>query len=133
MDVLNETWEEYIKDLEILTEKVKKSNANFDFIIGIPRGGLIPATYISHQLEIPLIVDDIYTLITPIKLLVIDDISDTGHTLERYKKNNVTIATLHIKTGTEVIPDFYVREFPKTTWIKYPYEKEEDKWHTKKR
>ena len=121
MAIFNQSWEEYIEDLKHLARKIKESDKKFDIIIGIPRGGFIPAVYISHQLEIPLIVD-LCPPVTTIQILVVDDISDSGSTLKKYERDNITIATLHIKTGTEVIPDFYVREFPSTTWIKYPYE-----------
>ena len=50
---------------------------NIDSVMGLPRGGLIPAVMISHELGIPLVIN-------PTKnTLVVDDINDTGHTLDK--------------------------------------------------
>ena len=37
-----------------LARQIRASKEQFDFIYGIPRGGLIPAVYLSHILDIPL-------------------------------------------------------------------------------
>ena len=52
-------------------------------VYGPPRGGLIPAVYLSHELGVPLIVK-------PEKInkhtLIVDDIYDTGRTMDRITK-----------------------------------------------
>jgi len=113
------SWKRYIEDLETLVKKIRESRQKFDLIIGIERGGYIPAVFISHQLEIPF-----GKVKSNMKILVVDDISDTGKTLDSYTSSIFTSATLYIKEGTKVVPDFYVRKFPKDIWIVYPYEKE---------
>jgi len=84
-------------------------------IFGIPRGGLIIAVKLSHLLGVPL------TLIQPLKdnnCLVVDDVADTGATLEKFK--NYKTATLHYKPWSSVKPTYYVEET--TDWIIYPWE-----------
>ena len=63
-------------------------------------------------------------------ILVIDDVSDGGSTLDCVRSEiqrkapeaKVLTATPYIKTGTKVIPDYYVTEFPKDEWIVFPFE-----------
>jgi len=43
------SYEEIIDNLE---KQIKQSGENFDFICGIPRGGLTPAVHLSHSLKI---------------------------------------------------------------------------------
>ena len=115
------SWEKYIKDLEALVKQIRKSRLKFDSIVGVKRGGIIPAVFMSHQLEVPF-----GGAKSPdMRILIVDDISDTGKTLEKYtlSSNLFTLATLYIKEGTRVVPDFYVEKFPKGTWIIYPYER----------
>lgn len=118
-------WWQYIKDLEALVIMISKSGKKFDKVVGIVRGGCIIAVYTSHQLGIPYSLRE--CILPNDKVLIVDDVSDTGVTLSPFKKDkNVTIATLHMKEGTSVVPDFYVKKIPKDVWIKYPYEKESE-------
>lgn len=61
-------------------------------------------------------------------LLICDDVSDDGITLEKaidyfikLQPFFITTATLHIKTGTRFVPDFYAKEVPRDIWIIYPW------------
>jgi len=51
------SWTRYIELLENLTQRLLEVQVTekFDFILGIGRGGLIPATYLSHMLGLPLV------------------------------------------------------------------------------
>ena len=54
----------------------------FKNIYGLPRGGLIPAVMLSHQLGIPMAKGDIGP-----DTLIVDDICDSGETLDKLVKN----------------------------------------------
>lgn len=63
------------------------------------------------------------------RVLLIDDVFDTGSTIEKVcerlstKTQNVKIATLYFKPGnnrTNIVPDFYRRETDR--WIVFPHE-----------
>lgn len=85
-------------------------------VYGIPRGGLVLATVISHRLGLPL-------LGAPTKgCVVVDDISDTGRTLLPYEGRYVT-ATLYYARDTQVMPDVTVRE-KEAEWVVFPWEDE---------
>ncbi len=65
-------------------------------------------------------------------LLIVDDISDSGYTLEKAVRGirmlnsiNVATATAVCKKGTDFIPDFYGKEVEKKYWVVFEYEKEE--------
>ena len=51
MEKLIYTWEEQIKDTELICEKIAADNFTPDVIVGISRGGLIPGVMISHKLN----------------------------------------------------------------------------------
>ena len=56
---------------------------NIDEIVTIPRGGLIPAVMVSHKLNRP-IRHSIGQYSESTLVLVIDDIIDTGATIQQY-------------------------------------------------
>lgn len=125
------TWtalEKLVRELAKQVRRGIKSGVEYKYITGIPRGGLIPAVMLSHQLVIPyreltLIAND--PLISPESVLMVDDISDTGETIRRFIEAGYTLATLHVRRGTNSIPSIFVEEIVDNTWIVYPFEKEE--------
>ena len=78
----------------------------------------------SHKLDIPLITDlrGMYGK----KFLIVDDIADTGRTLEKAKKLEVChyakYATLDYHKQSIVVPDYWISE-KGDKWIVYPWEK----------
>jgi len=74
------TWDEFDKSVEHIAKKCK--SFNFSGIYGVPRGGLCLAVALSHKLKINLISQ-------PKKnSLIVDDIYDTGFTLNNFKDIN---------------------------------------------
>lgn len=121
---------------------------DFDCIVGIARGGVIPATMFAYQLNIK----DIYftqlssydtnnrqsTLYEKIPLTVsyildkrvlfVDDIADTGHTLNyinqfysRYTKESVFYTCIYKEKST-FKPDYYGEIVDNDTWVDFPWE-----------
>lgn len=103
----------------------------YDCIIGLKRGGLVPAVHLSHRLNIPMYVADVTHelskgdnlswhdgLLPSIpegqKILIVDDIIDSGYTLavcaEYYKNtNDVDIGVLVAKTSAIQICEHHVK------------------------
>ena len=94
--------------VDILKNKLKVLDLNVDLVIGIGRGGLIPAVYAAYKLNVPLTHMGIksydkhqqtyHAEITqhPVinhlkhsKILIIDDVNDTGFTF-KYVENYLT-------------------------------------------
>jgi len=119
-------WEDIEGRVNDLCQRLK--HESFEAVYGVPRGGLIIAVLVSHNLGIPLITSlrDMYGK----KFLVVDDIADTGRTLEKLKKlevcDKVTFATLDYHKQSSVVPDCWISE-KGDRWIVYPWEREDSK------
>ncbi len=141
-----------------ISKQIKESGFKPEVLIAINRGGLVPARILSDSLNIPhlyVIGISFYSRVgvrkeTPEvtqplsvdisgkKVLIVDDISDTGKSLilakEYVSKLNpaeIKTATIHHKPKSIFKPDY----FHKTTeaWIVYPWETEEFSRETGKR
>ena len=111
-------WDEIQNCVEILCTKIFMDYPNIDSVMGLPRGGLIPAVLISHQLGLP------FVLHPGKNTIVVDDINDTGHTLS--EAPGAYWAVLHHKPTSKFKPDLYAREVG-PEWIVYPWEREDSK------
>lgn len=122
------SYETYGKIIKQLTENIKIIPRNITAVYGVPRGGLIPAIHIAHNLNIPII----YNLCDfkdnkKEYLLVVDDIVDTGATFEKIEKQfkfigykKPVFVSIHLKPKSSFIPDlFYSRT---DDWIVYSWE-----------
>jgi adenine/guanine phosphoribosyltransferase-like PRPP-binding protein len=139
-------WEEYLKTTEVIVELINcniyhgiKQN-KLDFVYGIPRGGLIPATILSYKFNIPILNYTSQDIITePEKKLIciVDDILDSGKTLDgtlhmllsRGFKNFVVFTLfakpkgiLYFLNSSWKDINYYIKEIPNDLWIHFPYE-----------
>jgi len=110
------SWDDINILVEDLCQTIVSSGAQIKSITGIQRGGLIPAVMISHKLNIP------YVSRINKDTLVVDDICDTGETLE--SSIALYTATLHYKPTAAFTPDFYAKETG-TEWLVYPWERKD--------
>lgn len=144
------TWDDVQKAAEITADKIKQDGFIPDIMIAISRGGFYPARIISDQLNIrklaslqiiyysslnekmkePQVLFPLNAQIEGLKVLVVDDVSDSGHSLMAVKKYTedmgaavVKLATLHHKPWSEFEPDYYAEMVDK--WILYPWEPNE--------
>jgi hypoxanthine phosphoribosyltransferase len=112
--------EEYHYLIKELCERIPKNV--YDAIYGIPRGGSIIATYMSHYLNdlevLPVIS---YPYHFRYNILVVDDICDTGRTLIHFWSKFDT-ACIFWK-GCKIKPKYWVEQIPKKVWIVFPYER----------
>lgn len=90
-------YEDFLADVRKLSRLVADGGWTPDFIIGIGRGGLVPAVYISHELQIPMLSIDHSSKVPGFadellgkvaaksmegtRLLFVDDINDSGGTI----------------------------------------------------
>ncbi len=126
--------------------KRAKQHGGFTHIVGIARGGLVPATIISYELGLPLAVvnvssydgkvqkgiigncSELFDLPNNCKLLIIDDICDSGQTTDWIKKQlSVTeikheIGCIFIKKQHKGKIRFYGSVVPEDKWIVFPWE-----------
>ena len=95
----------------------------YEFVKGVPRGGLILATYISHYCELKFINANEFPF-NQSKILIVDDLTDSGITLEKFKKFDT--AVLYYKPRSSVKPTYFVEQSPNDQWIVFPYERPDE-------
>ena len=115
------TWDYIETAVDNIASQIESSELNIEYILGMPRGGLIPAVMLSHKLNIPLFRPG---MVLNNKVLIVDDICDSGLTLHKY--NVITTATIHTKESASVQPTFYYEVVDKD-WIVYPWERADSK------
>lgn len=141
------SWEHFYQLTLELVEKVLKSGYMPEAIIGVSRGGLVPLRIFSdefEELEIgiirvafyedvkktgrkPRILQDVNVDVSGKRVLVVDDVADTGRSLEVVRRRlenkgarEVRIATVYYKPWSTLKPDYYVKKTEK--WIIFPHE-----------
>lgn len=121
------TWPDFqddrIKLVEIIKEFQEKNDVRFKRIYGIPRGGLILAVCLSHDLDLEFLSSPprIYDPTT----LIVDEVADWGTVLKPFFKEGYTIATIHLNPNGQVVPQIWLREKEPNVWIAYWWEKQE--------
>ena len=111
------SWEQFDEDAGKIANWAK--DKNFTSVYGIPKGGLPLAVKLAHLLDVSLILnrDDITK-----DTLIVDDIVDTGGTVERLLSSlghGFKVATIFCNEES-VKPDFYTRK--KSAWVRFPWE-----------
>jgi hypoxanthine phosphoribosyltransferase len=141
------TWNQIYNMLLNLAEETRKNGFNPDIIVGVSRGGWPPARVLSDLLGNPTLANvkaEFYlgvaetkgepTLTQPVsmavagkKVLIVDEVADTGKSLKLVKKHiieegayEVKIATVYYKPWSVVVPDYYGKETSR--WIVFPWE-----------
>ncbi|MBI3379859.1 hypothetical protein HY029_03840 [Candidatus Gottesmanbacteria bacterium] len=145
------SWNEILKSIDKLAEKIQFSGFLPDYLIGVTTGGLIPLALLSKNLNIENIITITATTsekdgkkewkitympeidLKDKKVLLIDEIAETGTTLqkikdavvEKYKVKEIRIATIGVnKDYCKNFPDYYILE-ESGDWIIFPWEREE--------
>lgn len=128
-----------------MARKIEASKKQHDLIVAIARGGMTVAHMLSDFLLLPVATFTISSYrdmqqnklsdisfhvggaLDGKRILLIDDISDTGKTfiraaeyLKELKCTSVTTAAPYVKPQTKYLPDFHVETTDK--WIVLPYE-----------
>lgn len=117
-------WKWVNKQVDNIGEKLEAFDKP-QFITGIPRGGLIPAVIMSHKFDIPFIgLEAAKTLPGDLKkkVLVIDDIADSGNTLIQIQRHNFITATLARRYSSSYTPLLVGAEIRDDHWLVFPWE-----------
>ncbi|AOR75439.1 MULTISPECIES: phosphoribosyltransferase [Novosphingobium] len=145
-----EYYEDFLAKVRVLSRKIREGEWQPEFIIGVGRGGLVPAVYISHQLEVPMLsidhsakvpgfADELLGKVAGMtaegkRLLFVDDINDSGGTIE-YIRNllgdngcdaeNLRFAVLINNTRSKAVAELYVDAIDRDEdkrWFVFPWE-----------
>ncbi|VVB72619.1 Xanthine phosphoribosyltransferase [uncultured archaeon] len=147
------SWDESYMLARKLAHIIKSSGFHPDLVIAIGRGGYVPARivcdFLLHSLltsikiehwDIAACMREQATVRFPLavdvhdqRILIIDDVTDTGETLRTavcYVKGQgageIRTAVLQHKTKSPFVPDFYADEVREWRWIIYPWAAHED-------
>lgn len=149
------SWKNIEEWVKVVIEKIEGDGYRPDIIIGLARGGLVPARLISDRMQLK----DLYAVKTehwgitatpdgqaritqtlPIdisgkRVLVVDDITDTGQSLSLAVNHVKSLGPSEMKSATllhilhsKYVPDYYANEVPedKWTWFIFPWNVYED-------
>ncbi len=144
------SWEQIYEMLLNLADKIKKDGFKPDVLVGVCRGGWPPARVLSDLLENPqlanvkvefyagvaetkgepVITQPVSVSVMGKKVLVVDDVTDTGESLRLVKQHldemgatEVKVATIYYKPWSKLVPDYYEKKTSK--WIVFPWERKE--------
>ncbi len=144
------TWNQIYDMLLHQAQKIQTDDYRPDIIIGVARGGIVPSRILSDLLETtdfatiqieyydginqtrkePFMKQCLNAQLTDKKTLLVDDISDSGSSLQLAKKHlerqeakETKIATLYAKPETITKPDYY--EKLTSYWVVFPWDAKE--------
>lgn len=139
------SYENFREDVRILVKQIKR-DFEPDIILAVARGGMTLGHFLAQALnnrnlfslncihyEGSQKLDEVRVFNIPDlksfqKILLIDDIADSGESLmqiqkllrEKYPQIELKIATIFYKKSTSLVPDFKVRETKE--WVKFFWE-----------
>jgi len=155
MKKLKISWEEYNQTVEKLAKIIRDSNYPFNMIVALARGGLRPGDVLSRIFKVPMAIlsvesyrgdniedqrghmvfsRDLALTVAGIrdKVLLVDDLADTGITLEKslqwlkhyygFYISEIKTATLWSKKDSKYKPDFCANPLKDSPWIVQPFE-----------
>jgi len=144
------SWEGMYESLLELARKIRKAGFKPDIVVGVARGGWPVARVMSDLLENPevanvkaefylgvaetkkepIITQPVSTSVRSKKVLVVDDVADTGKSLALVKEHLkeqgaavIRIATIYCKPWSTLKPDWFERQTER--WIVFPWERKE--------
>lgn len=140
------SWEELHRDAKALARRLLDLGP-WKGIVAVTRGGLAPAAIVARALDIRLIetvcvigydpdehnprrATEITVIKPPTRVgdgdswLVVDDLVDTGRTVEVLRKlmPKAHFAAIYAKPLGRLLVDTYVSEVSQETWIHFPWE-----------
>ena len=145
------TWNQVYRMLLNQAEKICNGSFKPDVIVGVARGGLVPARILSDLLENsnlatvrvessqtdrdertkPVLIQALSVSVAGKKVLVVDDVADTGRSLGmvqehvlQHEAEKTRVVTLYYKPWSTVKPYYYEKETER--WIIFPWDVKEN-------
>lgn len=143
------SWIDFDQDIGHIYSQLNSDKWIPDYIVGVKRGGLIPAIRLSHLLNKPLIMMscqlrdskdkevrlyEVEEIPKDKNVLIVDDICDSGITLSQiilkfftngFSIDNIKTCSLIYNTSQKFIVDYNSREIDRNQdqrWILFPWE-----------
>lgn len=116
-------YQDFCRGIDAIAREIKKDNFKFNYIIGVARGGLIPATVLAYRFKKPILLvewstrdsgirnisAEVYEIMQNNNVLLVDDILDSGTTVKELSKHigNFKTAALVYNVRQDVHCDYY--------------------------
>lgn len=120
------SWKWVDEQINTIGENLESLDKPLEFVAGVPRGGLIPAVMMSHAFDIKYISYSSAKMLpreVRENTLVVDDISDTGHTLKEAEELGFITSTLTMRNTTKLVPRYTGTIVNNDSWLVFPWEK----------
>ena len=141
------SWNQIYWFLLNLAKAIQNDEFKADIIVGVSRGGWLPARILSDLLENPklanitaefymgptkircepIITQSVSVSVKDKKILLVDDVADTGESLKLVNSHlkecgasEIKIASIYRKPWSLIDPDYYAKET--CLWIIFPWE-----------
>jgi hypoxanthine phosphoribosyltransferase len=137
--IIDYTYDDFLDGIQQIVSQIKLSGWKPNYIVGIVRGGCVPAVYLSHRLKVPCVMVQWNTrdhtgfgkesncwipedINNGEQVLIVDDIIDGGETIatliedwesllyDPLKKDNIKVAALYYNPRQQVSCDFYHKQ-----------------------
>jgi hypoxanthine phosphoribosyltransferase len=145
----NYSWSDFDNGILDISKQLQDKQWVPDYIVGVKRGGLIPAVKLSHIFNKPLIMmscqlrdsDDkevrlyeVEEISNDKKVLIVDDICDSGITMSQiilkfysngFNIDNIKTSSLIYNTSQKFVVDYYAKDIDRShdeRWIIFPWE-----------
>jgi hypoxanthine phosphoribosyltransferase len=143
------SWSDFDKDIKTIHHNLLDDGWVPDYIVGVKRGGLIPAISLSHRFNKPLIMMscqlrdsndnevrlyEVEDISKDKNILIVDDMCDSGITLSKiihkfianeFNIGNIKTCALFYNTSQSFIVDYTTRTIDRNIdqrWIVFPWE-----------
>lgn len=141
---MNYLFETYIDDLYTVYKSILEKQIQYDIIIGIQRGGLIPAVHLSNLLQVPMQTLQWSTRDREVRdssnphiicnkgknILLVDDMIDDGKTVHEiynaYWKMDTAVLIYNSVNRYNIVPEYYswnINRKETPDWINYWWER----------
>lgn len=134
--IIDYDYHKFSAGISKIAKAIIESQFDPDYIVGVVRGGAVPAVHLSHKLKIPVVMvhwssrDNMVggnesncwipeDILDGKRVLLVDDIVDGGETIRQVMEDwgnsvrdamdlrNVKVASLVYNTAQDVVVDFY--------------------------
>lgn len=144
------THDAFVADVQAVADKLAADDWTPDYIVGIGRGGLVPAVYLSHKADIAMLSIDHSSKVpgfaeellgkvaaksaAGVRQLFVDDINDSGGTIEHVRRllgeqggdpGNLRFAVLLNNSRSRASVDYWGSMIDRDTdkrWFIFPWE-----------
>ncbi len=142
------SWDHIYELSKTVARNIRQSGFQPDILVGLARGGLVPTRNLSDLLGVKDVISikvehwgevatkdgkvelkyPIKTDLTGKKVLIVDDITDTGESIRVAKDYVQSLGPAEIRTAvlkhifhSKFVPDFYADELKEWKWIIFPW------------